>query len=31
MLIQQILVQHQFDYALESPPGAPTRFTVLCR
>jgi two-component system, NtrC family, nitrogen regulation sensor histidine kinase NtrY len=29
MLIQQILDQHHFDYALESPPGGPTRFTIL--
>jgi two-component system, NtrC family, nitrogen regulation sensor histidine kinase NtrY len=28
MLIQQILVQHRFEYALEAPPGGPTRFTV---
>jgi two-component system, NtrC family, nitrogen regulation sensor histidine kinase NtrY len=31
MLIQQVLVQHRFDYTLESPPGGPTRFTVLFR
>jgi two-component system, NtrC family, nitrogen regulation sensor histidine kinase NtrY len=29
MLIQQILDQHHFDYALESPPGGPTRFTIV--
>jgi signal transduction histidine kinase len=29
MLIQQILGQHRFEYALESAPGEPTRFTVL--
>ena len=29
MLIQQILDQHHFDYTLESPPGGPTRFTVV--
>jgi two-component system, NtrC family, nitrogen regulation sensor histidine kinase NtrY len=29
MLIQQILDQHHFDYTLDSPPGGPTRFTVL--
>jgi signal transduction histidine kinase len=28
-LVQQILTQHRFDYALESPPGGPTRFTIL--
>jgi two-component system, NtrC family, nitrogen regulation sensor histidine kinase NtrY len=31
MLIQQILVQHRFDYTLESPPGGPTRFTIVMR
>jgi signal transduction histidine kinase len=31
MLIQQVLDQHRFDYALESPPGGPTRFTVVFR
>jgi two-component system, NtrC family, nitrogen regulation sensor histidine kinase NtrY len=29
MLIQQVLGQHRFEYALESTPGGPTRFTVL--
>ena len=29
MLIQQILEQHHFDYSLESPPGGPTRFSIL--
>jgi two-component system, NtrC family, nitrogen regulation sensor histidine kinase NtrY len=28
MLIQQILTQHQCDYALEGPAGGPTRFTI---
>jgi nitrogen-specific signal transduction histidine kinase len=28
-LVQQILTQHRFDYALESPPGGPTQFTIL--
>jgi nitrogen fixation/metabolism regulation signal transduction histidine kinase len=28
-LVQQILGQHRFDYALEGPPGGPTRFTIL--
>ncbi len=27
-LVQEILAGHGFDYALESPPGGPTRFTV---
>jgi two-component system, NtrC family, nitrogen regulation sensor histidine kinase NtrY len=31
MLIQQILVQHRFDYTLEGPPGGPTRFTIVLR
>jgi sensor histidine kinase regulating citrate/malate metabolism len=31
MLIQQILDHHHFDYALESPPTGPTRFTILFR
>ncbi len=31
MLIQQILDQHQFDYTLDSPPGGPTRFTIVFR
>jgi two-component system nitrogen regulation sensor histidine kinase NtrY len=31
MLIQQILDQHHFDYALESPPTGPTRFTIVFR
>ena len=28
-LVQEILVQHRFEYSLEGPPGGPTRFTVL--
>lgn len=28
-LVQEILTAHGFDYALESAPGGPTRFTVL--
>jgi two-component system, NtrC family, nitrogen regulation sensor histidine kinase NtrY len=28
-LVQQILGQHRFDYALEGPPGGPTRFTIV--
>lgn len=30
-LVQQVLTQHQLDYALESPPGGPTRFTITFR
>jgi signal transduction histidine kinase len=28
-LVQQILAEHRFDFALESPPGGPTRFSIL--
>jgi len=28
-LVREILDQHHFDYALESPPGGPTRFTIV--
>ena len=28
-LVSEVLSQHGFDYALEGPPGGPTRFTVL--
>jgi signal transduction histidine kinase len=28
-LVQEILANHQFDYALEGPPGGPTRFTIV--
>jgi signal transduction histidine kinase len=28
-LVSEVLTQHGFDYALEGPPGGPTRFTVL--
>jgi signal transduction histidine kinase len=28
-LVQEILVNHDLDYALESPPGGPTRFTIV--
>jgi signal transduction histidine kinase len=27
-VVQEILANHRFDYALESPPGGPTRFTI---
>jgi two-component system nitrogen regulation sensor histidine kinase NtrY len=27
-LVQEILTQHKFEFALESPPGHPTRFTI---
>jgi signal transduction histidine kinase len=28
-LVQEILANHQFGYALDSPPGGPTRFTMV--
>ena len=28
-LVQQVLAQHRFDFALDSPPDGPTRFTIL--
>jgi len=28
-LVQQILAQHRFEYALESPPGGPTKFSIV--
>jgi two-component system nitrogen regulation sensor histidine kinase NtrY len=28
-LVQEILVNHDLDYALEGPPGGPTRFTIV--
>jgi two-component system nitrogen regulation sensor histidine kinase NtrY len=28
-LVQQILAQHRFDFALDSDPGGPTRFAIL--
>jgi PAS domain S-box-containing protein len=28
-LVREILDRHHFDYALESPPGGPTQFTVI--
>jgi len=28
-LVQEILTQHQCEYALEGPPGGPTQFTIL--
>jgi two-component system, NtrC family, nitrogen regulation sensor histidine kinase NtrY len=28
-LVQQILAQHRFEFALESPAGGPTRFSIL--
>jgi nitrogen fixation/metabolism regulation signal transduction histidine kinase len=28
-LVQEILVNHDLDYALEAPPGGPTRFTIV--
>jgi PAS domain S-box-containing protein len=28
-LVREILDQHGFDYALESPPGGPTQFTIV--
>jgi two-component system, NtrC family, nitrogen regulation sensor histidine kinase NtrY len=28
-LVQEILVNHHLDYALEGPPGGPTRFTII--
>lgn len=28
-LVQEILTRHRFDFALESMPGGPTRFTIL--
>jgi signal transduction histidine kinase len=28
-LVQEILVNHDLDYALEGPPGGPTRFTII--
>jgi nitrogen fixation/metabolism regulation signal transduction histidine kinase len=28
-LVQEILVNHGLDYALEGPPGGPTRFTIV--
>jgi signal transduction histidine kinase len=28
-LVREILEQHHFDYALEAPPGGPTRFTIV--
>ena len=28
-LVQQILAQHRFEFALESPSGGPTRFSIL--
>jgi len=27
-VVQEILANHRFDYALESPVGGPTRFTI---
>jgi signal transduction histidine kinase len=27
-LVQEILTHHRFDFALESKPGGPTRFTI---
>ena len=27
-VVQEILANHRFDYALESPAGGPTRFTI---
>lgn len=28
-LVQEILSQHRFQYSLDSPPGGPTRFTIV--
>ena len=28
-LVQEILAGHGYDYALECPPGGPTRFTIV--
>jgi two-component system, NtrC family, nitrogen regulation sensor histidine kinase NtrY len=28
-MVREILSQHRFDYSLDSPPGGPTRFTIL--
>ena len=28
-LVQEILADHEFGYALDGPPGGPTRFTVV--
>lgn len=28
-LVQEVLAAHGFEYALESPPGGPTRFTIV--
>jgi signal transduction histidine kinase len=28
-LVQEILANHKFGYALDGPPGGPTRFSIL--
>jgi len=28
-MVREILSQHQFEYALDSPAGGPTRFTIV--
>ncbi len=30
-LVQEILVAHGCDFTLESEPGGPTRFTIVCQ